>query len=55
MENKLTITEDQQAKLLSDYIKDKHNQDECSGFIDGMDAVINLIINLQIEELKRLI
>lgn len=24
-------------KSVNDYIKEKHNQDECSGFIDGYD------------------
>lgn len=30
-------------QLLNDYIKDKHNQDECIGFIDGMDALIKVL------------
>ena len=31
-----------QAELRK-YINDKHNQDECSGFIDGIDAVFELL------------
>lgn len=30
-------------QLLTDYINQQHNQDECSGFIDGMEAVIKLL------------
>ena len=31
-----------QAELRK-YINDKHNQDECSGFIDGIDTVFELL------------
>lgn len=42
----MIITKEQQQALIDNYIKAKHNQDECSGFIDGVEAIMNLISNL---------
>jgi hypothetical protein len=48
----MLITKEQQEALLQAYIKEKHTQDECIGFIDGMSAAIELMIKLEIEKLK---
>jgi hypothetical protein len=42
----MLITKEQQEALISNYAKQKHNVDECSGFIDGMQAILNLIDKL---------
>lgn len=39
----MLITKEQQEALVDKYIKEKHNQDECVGFIDGLDAILELI------------
>jgi hypothetical protein len=41
--NKMIITKEQQEALVDKYIKEKHNQDECVGFIDGLNAMLELI------------
>jgi hypothetical protein len=50
----MLITKEQQEALLEDYIKRKHSQDECIGFIDGMNAVIELILRLELSKVERL-
>lgn len=42
----MLITKEQQEALLNKYIKEKHNQDECIGFIDGINATIELITKI---------
>lgn len=39
----MIITKEQQEALVDKYIKEKHNQDECVGFIDGLNAMLELI------------
>ena len=39
----MLITKEQQEALVDEYVKQKHNTDECIGFIDGVEAIINLI------------
>ena len=39
----MLITKEQQEALLDKYIKENHNQDECIGFIDGLNAMLGLI------------
>lgn len=46
----MIVTKEQQEALLTKYVKERHNQDECIGFIDGMNAAIELIIKIQIRE-----
>jgi hypothetical protein len=39
----MLITKEQQEKLLNKYINEKHSTEECSGFIDGMNAMMGFI------------
>ena len=51
----MIITKEQQEKIVEKYVKDKHNTDECIGFIDGINAtirLINRIKNQQNESIK---
>jgi hypothetical protein len=43
----MLITKEQQDALLDKYIKEKHNQDECTGFIDGLNAMLELISKIE--------
>ena len=42
----MLITKEQQQALVDNYIKAKHSQDEVIGFIDGLEAMLNLIERL---------
>jgi hypothetical protein len=42
----MLITKEQQEALVDKYIREKHNQDECIGFIDGLVAMLKLIERL---------
>ncbi len=46
----MIITKEQQEAILNNYMKEKHNADECSGFIDGMNAMYDLINRLMEQE-----
>jgi len=48
----MLITKEQQEALVDAYIKEKHNQDECIGFIDGINKTIELMINIELNKLK---
>ena len=39
----MIITKEQQERILDKYSKEGHNTFECSGFIDGINATIELI------------
>lgn len=39
----MIITKEQQQSWIDNYIKEKHTQDECAGFIDGVEKVISVI------------
>ncbi len=43
----MLITKEQQEALVDKYIREKHNQDECIGFIDGLNAMLELISNIE--------
>jgi hypothetical protein len=43
----MLITKEQQEDLIDKYIKEKHNQDECIGFIDGLNAILELISKIE--------
>lgn len=43
----MIITKEQQQAILEKYINDKHTTDECMGFIDGINATIELIIKIE--------
>ena len=44
----MIVTREQQEAILNKYIKEKHNTDECSGFIDGINAALELVNKLSI-------
>jgi hypothetical protein len=44
----MIVTKEQQEKMLNKYIKEKHNTDECSGFVDGINAALELVNKLSI-------
>ena len=48
----MILTKKQQEKILQKYIEEKHNTDECSGFIDGINATIELINKLTIPDIS---
>ncbi len=43
----MLITKEQQEALVDKYIREKHNQDECIGFIDGLNAMLELISKIE--------
>ena len=47
----MLITKEQQEAMLDKYIKEKHNQDECYGFIAGMEAMFKLVNKKLTEEI----
>ena len=44
----MIVTKEQQEAILNKYIKEKHNTDECSGFVDGINATLELVNKLSI-------
>jgi hypothetical protein len=49
----MLITKEQQEALLEDYIK-RNSHDACIGFIDGMNAIIELMLRLELSKVERL-
>ena len=43
----MIITKEQQERMVEKYVKENHNTDECIGFIDGINATIDLINKLK--------
>lgn len=39
----MIITKEQQEAWVSDYVKEKHTQDECIGFIDGVEKALDVV------------
>ena len=39
----MIITKEQQEELLRVYWKDDNNMDKCDGFVDGIEATIELV------------
>ena len=46
----MIVTKEQQERIVEKYVKDKHNTDECIGFIDGINATIELINRIKIQQ-----
>lgn len=44
----MIVTKEQQEAILNKYIKEKHNTYECSGFVDGINAALELVNKLSI-------
>ena len=43
----MLITKEQQEAIVNKYVKEKHSTDECIGFIDGINATIELINSIE--------
>jgi hypothetical protein len=39
----MIITKEQQEAWVSNYVKEKHTQDECIGFIDGFEKALDVV------------
>ena len=48
----MLITKEQQEALVSNYIKDKHSTDEVCAFIDGIAAMMDLLIKIDFNNKK---
>ena len=42
----MLVTKEQQERLLLNYIKENHTQDECIGFVDGINATLELLLRI---------
>ncbi len=42
----MIVTKEQQEAILNKYIKENHNTDECIGFVDGINAALDLVNKL---------
>lgn len=49
----MLITKEQQEALINNYIKSGRTMDECVGFIDGIEQVMELIKKLDNEKRNR--
>jgi methyl coenzyme M reductase subunit C-like uncharacterized protein (methanogenesis marker protein 7) len=43
----MLVTKEQQEALVDKYIREKHTQDECIGFIDGINATLELLSKIE--------
>jgi hypothetical protein len=43
----MIITKEQQEAIFIKYVNEKHTTDECIGFIDGMNRLMELIIKIE--------
>ena len=48
----MIITKEQQEKIVEKYVKEKHTIDECVGFIDGINATIDLMNRITIPQFE---
>lgn len=39
----MLVTREQQQAILNQYIQENKNQDECMGFVDGINATLKLV------------
>jgi len=46
----MIVTTEEQERLVDRYIKDKHNTDECIGFIDGINAILTHLIKKEMKQ-----
>jgi len=42
----MIVTKEHQEALLKKYMREKRNYDECSGFVDGLNATLELVEKL---------
>ena len=50
----MLITKEQQEALVDNYIKAKHSQDEVIGFIDGLEALMDLIEKIDKNDFQKI-
>jgi len=48
----MIVSKEAQEKILQKYIDEKHNTEECSGFIDGINATLELVNKIMLENSK---
>ena len=48
----MLVTKEQQEALVDKYIREKHSQDECIGFIDGINATLELLSKIESRKQK---
>jgi len=46
----MIITKEQQHAWVSNYVKEKHTQDECIGFIDGIQKTLDVVNKMSKEK-----
>lgn len=49
----MIVTKEHQEALVNKYVKEKHNTDECIGFIDGLNSGLELVKNLTIPSVSQ--
>ena len=49
----MIITKEQQEAWIDAYIKQGHNQDECIGFIDGIEKVMSIVKNCNAPDVSK--
>lgn len=49
----MIVTKEEQERLVDKYVREKHNTDECIGFIDGINAILTHLIKKEIQNLKQ--
>jgi len=42
----MLITKEQQEALVDKYVREKHTNEECIGFIDGINAILELAVRI---------
>lgn len=48
----MLITKEIQEAMITKYVNERHSQDECIGFIDGMQAMLDLVTRLMQDKVK---
>lgn len=48
----MILTEEKQQEILQKYMNKNHTTDECSGFVDGINATIELINKLNSDDVS---
>lgn len=48
----MIVTKEQQEEILSKYVDEKHTTDECIGFVDGINATLELVNKIMNENNK---
>ncbi len=49
----MLITQEQQEALVDEYVKEKHTTEECIGFIDGINAILELAVRISKNQISQ--